>query len=96
MTCFKPFAFAALLAGAVALSPASASAEGTYGGGAQADAAPVATETFQTLDADRSGALNEAEYNKLSDAHVSFEQADINSDGQVTLSEFQSAQAGQQ
>ncbi len=90
MTNFKTYAFAALLAGAMALPLAGAHAEGNKTSNADSARANVAaSQTFKTLDTDKSGSLSEAEFNAYTNASVGFDDADTNGDGKLTLSELQ-------
>lgn len=91
---FKTYAFAALLAGAMALPLAGAHAEGNKTSNADAARADVAvSKTFKTLDTDKSGSLSEAEFNAYTNASVGFDDADANGDGKLTLSELQNIPA---
>ena len=78
------YALTAVLAGTLALS-AAANAEG-YKAKAGAEA-NISSEKFAALDADKSGALNEAELAKYN-AAISFDSADADNDGRLTLSEL--------
>ncbi len=95
---FKTYAFAALLTGALALPVASANAENSAA--TSVDAATTTTSgaitsrTFQSLDTDRSGSLSEAEFSKYSASGMDFDEADVNGDGRLTLSEAQSVPSG--
>lgn len=89
---FKTYAFAALLTGALALPLASANAEGykkDQGASATTTSGAITSQTFKSLDADKSGSLSESEFNKYSAASVNFDDADTNGDGRLTLSEAQ-------
>ena len=65
--------------------PGDASATATNAG----ETGTVSSQTFSRLDADRSGTLTEAEFNKQASAAVSFSDLDANADGTLTLSELQ-------
>lgn len=90
---FKTYAFTALLTGALALPVASAKAESTATSvdpQTTTTSGAITSRTFQSLDMDRSGALSEAEFSKYSPAGTDFDRADVNGDGNLTLSEAQS------
>lgn len=89
---FKTYAFAALLTGALALPVASANAENSAATSVDSatTSGAITSRTFQSLDADRSGSLSEAEFSKYSASGVDFDKADVNGDGRLTLSEAQS------
>ena len=88
---FKTYAFAALLTGALALPVASANAEGYKKdqGASATTSGAITSQTFKSLDADKSGSLSETEFQKFSAASVNFDDADVNGDGRLTLSEAQ-------
>ena len=90
---FKTYAIAAILAGAFALPLASANAAGnsgstTSGTSASAGTGAITSQTFKSLDADRSGTLSKSEFEKYSGT-ANFDKADANGDGNLTLSEAQ-------
>jgi hypothetical protein len=90
----KTYAIAAILAGAFALPLGSANAAGnsgstTSGTSASAGAGAITSQTFKTLDADRSGSLSKSEFEKYSGTTANFDKADANGDGNLTLSEAQ-------
>jgi hypothetical protein len=89
----KTYAVAAILAGAFALPLASANAAGnsgtTSGASASAGTGAITSQTFKSLDADRSGTLSKSEFEKYSGTTANFDKADANGDGNLTLSEAQ-------
>lgn len=90
MTNLKSYTFAAILAAALALPLAGANAEGNKTRDQNASASgAVSSQTFKSLDTDKSGTLSEAEFSAYESASVGFGDADRNSDGKLTLSELQ-------
>jgi Ca2+-binding EF-hand superfamily protein len=91
---FKHYAFAAVLAGVIALPLAAANAESATDKNAAENASgAITSQTFKSLDADKSGSLSESEFSQYSAANVDFKQVDANGDGRLTLSEAQTIPA---
>lgn len=87
MTNLKLYATIALLAGILAL-PVAANAEGLGTRDGQTSSTnTISSESFSAYDADRSGTLNENEYNEIGSS-VDFNDADANDDDVITLSEL--------
>ncbi|PZO85042.1 MAG: hypothetical protein DI626_07865 [Micavibrio aeruginosavorus] len=93
---FKKTMFGAMLVGALALPLATANAEGTKveKNAATTGSSELNSQTFKALDADKSGSLTEEKYNEMPNASVSFNEADANADGKLTLSELRSIPQG--
>ena len=87
------YAIAAILAGALALPLAAANAAGDSAGATtsatSSGSAAITSQTFKSLDADKSGSLSKSEFEKYSGTTANFDQADANGDGRLTLSEAQ-------
>src|SRR5688572_29737108 len=91
---FKRYAFSALLVGALALPIASAKAEESANNAGAANASgAITSQTFKSLDSDKSGTLSESEFSKFSEANIEFDKVDANGDGRLTLSEAQTIPA---
>ena len=78
------YALTAVLAGTLALASA-ANAESVKAKGESM--LNISSEKFQSLDTDKSGALNAAELSAYN-AAINFDSADANSDGRLTISEL--------
>lgn len=86
MTNTKFLTLAALMAGAMTLPIAGARAAG-YGSDSKAST-DISSE-FKKADMDKSGTLNQSEYNKMAGASGSFSSLDKNGDSVLTLSELE-------
>ena len=70
--------------------PAVAPAGGDCGGGTTAEGPGVVAHIFETADADGDGRLTRAEYEGagLQGFGVSFDESDLNADGETTMGEY--------